>query len=153
MCYLSDTNTFNVCLGHSSHVLLHCISFLQDLSLPYVYFYRDAYSETRLIGRILIFSGRSGRILRWVETPDKKESYFSPLIYTLKNGTDMVIFGTGGETHGGSLYVIKLTDLYYGKIRNALAIYTDKQKGWFQIFIAMSSSKSDSPSQIDYTFG
>eukprot|EP00795_Rhopilema_esculentum_P015250 gene15250-6458_t len=89
----------------------------------------DAYSETRLIGRILIFSGRSGRILRWVETPDKKESYFSPLIYTLKNGTDIVIFGTGGETHGGSLYVIKLTDLYYGKIHNALAIYTDKQKG------------------------
>ena len=67
--------------------------------------------------------------MRWVETPDKKESYFSPLLYTLKNGTEMVIFGTGGETHGGCLYVIQLADLYYGKIDNAVTVYTDPYKG------------------------
>ena len=92
-------------------------------------FYREAYSKKRLVGRIMILSGKSGRVLRWVETPDHKESYFSPLVYTLKNGTDIVIFGTGGETHGGSLFVIPLMDLYYGRIHKAVAIYTDKYKG------------------------
>jgi len=89
----------------------------------------EAYSEKRLVGRILIFSGKTGRVLRWVNTPDGKESYFSPLLYTLKNGTEIVVFGTGGETHGGSLFVIPLMDLFYGKIHKAVAIYTDKYKG------------------------
>ena len=72
-----------------------------------------------------------------METPDGKESYFSPLLYTLKNGTEMVIFGTGGETHGGALYVIQLMDLYYGKIHKAVAIYKDEHKGdqTFVLFI------------------
>ena len=90
---------------------------------------REAYSEKRLVGRILIFSGKTGRVLRWVETPDRKESYFSPIVYALKNGTEVVVFGTGGETHGGSLYIIPLMDLYYGRIDKASAIYTDKYKG------------------------
>ena len=90
---------------------------------------REAYSEKRLVGRILIFSGKTGRVLRWVDTPDGKESYFSPLLYTLKNGTEIVVFGTGGETHGGSLFVIPLMDLFYGKMHKAVAIYTDKYKG------------------------
>ena len=64
-----------------------------------------------------------------METPDGKESYFSPLLYTLKNGTEMVIFGTGGETHGGALYVIHLMDLYYGQIQRAVAVYRDEHKG------------------------
>lgn len=83
----------------------------------------------------MIFSGKNGRILRWVETPDRRESYFSPLLYTLKNGTELVIFGTGGETHGGSLYVIPLMDLYYGRIQRAVSIYTDNYKGNFHSFL------------------
>ena len=98
---------------------------LTDLSLTC----REAYSEKRLIGRILILSGKTGRVLKWVNTPDRKESYFSPLVYTLKNGTEVVVFGTGGETHGGSLYVIPLMDLYYGRIHKAIAVYTDEHKG------------------------
>ena len=68
-------------------------------------------------------------MLTWSETPDKKESYFSPLVYTVGNGTEMVIFGTGGETHGGSLYVMPLKDLYEGRIEKAVSIYKDADKG------------------------
>ena len=71
-----------------------------------------------------------------METPDKKESYFSPLVYTLKNGTEIVIFGTGGESHGGSLYVISLMDLYYGHVHKAVSIYTDNHKGNFACITA-----------------
>ena len=61
--------------------------------------------------------------------PDKKETYFSPMVYTLRNGTDVVVFGTGGETHGGTLYVIQLHHLYRGDINTALPIHKDGFKG------------------------
>ncbi|XP_076350417.1 uncharacterized protein LOC143247003 [Tachypleus tridentatus] len=41
----------------------------------------------------------------------------------------MVLFGTGGETHGGSLWYISLVDLLNGHVEKADKIYTDKYKG------------------------
>ena len=77
--------------------------------------YGIAGSLTRLPGRILIFSGKTGEVLQFVGTPDQKESYYSPQILTREqDGSDFVLFGTGGETHGGGLYVILLSDLYKG---------------------------------------
>ena len=40
-----------------------------------------------------------------------------------------IIFGTGGETQGGSLWVISLSDLRTGRMENARTIYTDCCKG------------------------
>eukprot|EP00106_Octopus_bimaculoides_P010095 XP_014777537.1 PREDICTED: uncharacterized protein LOC106874346 [Octopus bimaculoides] len=86
-------------------------------------------SVFRLPGRIVIFSGKAGNVLRWVGVPDKRESYYSPQVYMLPGGTEMVIFGTGGETHPGSLWRISLSDLYAGKIERAQKIYGDDSKG------------------------
>ena len=77
----------------------------------------------------MIFSGKTGRVLRWVKVPDERESYLSPVIYSQKDGTDMVVFGTGGETHSGSLWVIPLMDLYKGLMETSRRIYTDNYKG------------------------
>ena len=104
---------------------------LRNACWCYCRFFRKPYEEDRMPGRIIIISGKSGKVLKWVKTPDGKESYFSPLVYTLQNGTDLVVFGTGGETTGGALYVIQLHDLYDGKIDLARAIYADKFKGTF----------------------
>lgn len=76
-------------------------------------------SPHRLPGRIIIFSGQTGKVLRWVGVPDKRESYYSPQVYLLPGGKEMVLFGTGGETHPGSLWRISLSDLYAGKIERA----------------------------------
>ncbi|XP_022252488.1 uncharacterized protein LOC106468446 isoform X1 [Limulus polyphemus] len=86
-------------------------------------------SPTRLIGRLLVISGRNGQVVQWVEVPDKKESYYSPQILTHPDGSQLVMFGTGGETHGGSLWYISLADLLNGHIEKADTIYTDKYKG------------------------
>ncbi|GAB1601842.1 protein FAM234B-like [Argonauta hians] len=86
-------------------------------------------SVHRLPGRLVIFSGKDGKVLRWVGVPDKRESYYSPQVYMLPGGTEMVIFGTGGETHPGSLWRISLSDLYAGKIERAEKIYGDGSKG------------------------
>ncbi|XP_052803386.1 uncharacterized protein LOC128233645 [Mya arenaria] len=86
-------------------------------------------SEYRLSGRILLMSGRTGHVLQWLGVPDGRESYYSPQVYTWPDGSRLVLFGTGGETHGGSLWVIKLNDLIRGDIKKARALYTDKFKG------------------------
>ena len=86
-------------------------------------------SPERLVGRLLIFSGKTGEVLRWVRTPDERETYFSPAIYTKKDSTELVLFGTGGETHPGGLYVVPLIDLFHGLIENSKLIYKDDYKG------------------------
>lgn len=45
----------------------------------------------------MIVSGKTGEVLQAVGTPDQKESYYSPQILTYPDGTDYVLFGTGGE--------------------------------------------------------
>ncbi|KAG8180040.1 hypothetical protein JTE90_012884 [Oedothorax gibbosus] len=86
-------------------------------------------SETRLVGRLLVVSGKTGRILKWVQVPDEKESYYSPQILTHPDGSKLLLFGTGGETHGGSLWVVKLKNLLTGEINMAEKVYTDMFKG------------------------
>lgn len=90
---------------------------------------QPAGSPHRLSGRIIIFSGQTGKVLRWVGVPDKRESYYSPQVYLLPGGKEMVLFGTGGETHPGSLWRISLSDLYAGKIERAQRICGDSTKG------------------------
>ena len=39
-----------------------------------------------MFGRILIFSGLTGKVLRWIPTPDRRESYYPPQILTRMDG-------------------------------------------------------------------
>ena len=39
-----------------------------------------------MFGRILIFSGLTGKVLRWIPTPDRRESYYPPQILTRLDG-------------------------------------------------------------------
>ena len=63
----------------------------------------------------MLFDGKTGKVLKALTTPDGRESYYSPVLYK-KRGEDMVLFGTGGETHNGSLWVIRLVDLESGRM-------------------------------------
>lgn len=71
--------------------------------------------------------------------PDERETYFSPVLYHKKDGRDMVIFGTGGETHPGGLWVIPLMNLYLGMVETAEQIYEDKYKGTRKILLLLIS--------------
>ncbi|ESP00009.1 hypothetical protein LOTGIDRAFT_113097 [Lottia gigantea] len=90
---------------------------------------QDPGSKYRLSGNIMLFSGKTGQVIKTIGVPDKKESYYSPQIYSQKDGTQIVLFGTGGETHGGSLWRITLNHLIKGQIYKAKRIYTDNFKG------------------------
>lgn len=41
----------------------------------------------------------------------------------------MVVFGTGDETHAGSLYVVELKDLLEADLKNAKKLLTNSKKG------------------------
>ena len=56
-------------------------------------------SETRLAGKLVFLSGRTGKVLSWSWVPDGKESYYSPIVYTRHDGSTVVLFGTGRQ-HG-----------------------------------------------------
>ncbi|KAK2157696.1 hypothetical protein LSH36_186g01066, partial [Paralvinella palmiformis] len=75
-----------------------------------------------------LIAGRVG--VSWVDVPDGRESYYSPVLYTRRDGTDVVLFGTGGETHPGSLWYIALDDLYHGDIDKAQQIIHNPYKGF-----------------------
>ena len=68
-------------------------------------------------------------VLMSYPTPDNAETYFSPVIYVSKNGTSLVVIGTGGETHSGGLYVIQMEKLYKGQMDQAIKIDSKNGKG------------------------
>ena len=62
--------------------------------------------------------------------PDNKESYYAPHIIGI-SGKEHVVFGTGGETIGGSIFIAPLEEfLEEGSLQNANAIVSDSLKGF-----------------------
>lgn len=55
-------------------------------------------------------------------------------MYLSQNGTQLVVFGTGGETHSGGLFVIQLKKLIQGLVNQAIKIASKKGKGIFFYF-------------------
>ena len=80
-------------------------------------------------GKLIFVSGNSGKILKAFPTPDHAETYFSPVVYLSRNGTQLVVFGTGGETDSGGLFIIQLKKLFQGLVNQAIKIASKKGKG------------------------
>lgn len=97
-------------------------------------------SPARISGKLLFFSGKTGMVLKSVTTPDAAETYCSPVIYLTKNGTEMVVFGTGGETHSGHLYAVQLSKLYKGELEQAVILASNSGKGRFYTFCIFLTS-------------
>ncbi|XP_069123099.1 protein FAM234B-like [Argopecten irradians] len=76
---------------------------------------KEAEDHDRSAGRLLILSGATGESVgqRYLKMPDSKETYFSPVMYTCQDGSQYILFGSGGETIPGDLMVISLPDLYH----------------------------------------
>ena len=70
--------------------------------------------EPRAAGYVAAISGADGAVLAVHETPDGNESYASVVVYERPDGREWVIFGTGGETHGGAAYRAPVESLLDG---------------------------------------
>ena len=61
---------------------------------------------------LLTISGRTGqKLMDRVLTPDGRESYMSPVHFSFADGTEVILFGTGGETLPGSLWAVTLSSI------------------------------------------
>ncbi|MEO6686986.1 MAG: VCBS repeat-containing protein, partial [Dyadobacter sp.] len=89
------------------------------------------YDPKRPPGELVILSSASGKLLAEAMMPDGKETYMSVSVSKhFKNEDYRVIFGTGGETIGGSLFVGSLKDILAGNLSAAVKIATSPDKGF-----------------------
>ncbi|TVQ98853.1 MAG: hypothetical protein EA398_12820, partial [Deltaproteobacteria bacterium] len=75
----------------------------------------------RPAGHIVLLSGASGDVIHRIEVPDGAETYMSLVRYQ-RAGTDWLLFGTGGETHAGSLWRVPLASVLAGTLDDAVEL-------------------------------
>src|SRR5690606_19421369 len=87
--------------------------------------------EGRVAGILLIIDSRSGSIIAGDTMPDGMESYMSPLAFRQKDDEEYsIIFGSGGETFGGNLYLAKLSDLRNQQLSRAQVLASEEGHGF-----------------------
>lgn len=86
----------------------------------------------RPTGRVLLVSARTGKLLHMAFVPDGRETYCSPLLtnFGRPGGPLAVVFGTGGETLPGHLYVAPFDDVRAGRFTRAVAVDSGRRKGF-----------------------
>ena len=87
--------------------------------------------EDRYPGVLMIFDSKTGVILAADTMPDGKESYMTPLCF-LQPGAEeyTIVFGTGGETIDGHLYLATLSDLKNQQLSNAQILASENGHGF-----------------------
>lgn len=81
-------------------------------------------------GVLMLMSLADGRILAADTMPDGQESYMSPLYFEDENKVGRIVFGSGGETFSGNLYIGELTELLNQKISKAKVIASEIGHGF-----------------------
>lgn len=92
-----------------------------------------SYTDTvgRPAGNIMLISGKNGNVIAQIETPDGQEAYMAPVVHDFNNDSKLqVIFGSGGETMSGALWVIKLEDLLNENNKRAQRLAFTGKKGF-----------------------
>ncbi len=90
------------------------------------------FNTDRAAGRLAIISSATGKVLAEASMPDNKEIYMSVAIDFSQNdpGTSRIIFGTGGETVPGNLFVGTIGMILKGDLSAATQIATGPKKGF-----------------------
>ena len=103
---------------------------LEDLLTAYGgYVNAPAWQEERPVGYLMVFSSASGKVLAQAPMPDGKETYMSPVVFS-QGARQKVLFGTGGETVAGGLYLTTLGDLLDNDISEEVLLFAGEHKGF-----------------------
>ncbi len=99
-------------------------------------------------GHLMVISGLTGNLLAKAVVPDSAEIYCSPIVLDVQNnGTQWVLFGTGGENLGGSFWACPLLDLINTQsLLGSINLVTDPNKG----FIAPTSVHKTQDGSFDF---
>ncbi len=80
-------------------------------------------------GMLMILDATNGTILARDTTPDGEETYCSPVIVN-QDGTKFVIYGTGGEDDGGSLWKVSLNQLMQNDLSGSIKLMSHPDQGF-----------------------
>ena len=87
--------------------------------------------KERYPGVLMLFDSKTGEILAADTMPDGKESYMSPIAFSQPDSDEiLIVFGSGGETLNGNLYLTTLSDLLSLNLRDARIIASEKEHGF-----------------------
>jgi hypothetical protein len=95
-----------------------------DHSLP-------MWETNRPPGHLMVISALTGNLIAMAMVPDEGETYCSPLVVDLQgDGNLWVLYGTGGESLGGSFYTVPLSDLLNNTLENSIQLATHPDRGF-----------------------
>ena len=87
--------------------------------------------DDRYPGVLLVVSGANGEVIAAATMPDKAETYMSPVILEEDGAEEFrIIYGSGGETFGGHLYEVGLSDLMRNDLSNSKVILARENHGF-----------------------
>ncbi|MRI01125.1 PQQ-binding-like beta-propeller repeat protein [Kriegella sp. EG-1] len=87
--------------------------------------------KNRFPGVLMLFDTKSGEILAASLMPDGKESYMSPVYFQQpKTNEQFIVFGSGGETVSGNLYLTTLSNFIDDKLSQAKIIGSEVSHGF-----------------------
>ncbi len=92
----------------------------------------NPYSKAnRYPGVLMLLDSKTGNVIAADTMPDGKESYITPLCFTQPGSNELfIVFGTGGETIDGNLYISTISQLLLKKLSSAKVIATEKGHGF-----------------------
>ena len=106
-------------------------------------------SSERYPGVLMLLDAASGEVLAADTMPDGKESYMSLLCLESPGSKELhIIFGTGGETISGNLYITTLEDLKAAKLNRAKVIASEETHGFIAPPVLADISRDGIPDII-----
>lgn len=106
----------------------------------------EPYDSNRAVGHLVILDGLNGELISRAPMPDGKEIYMSvSVLPNTSNSTKNVIFGTGGETIGGGLYLTSIEEVLNGDLSNSIKLDSSKTKGFVGPAVWVDITKDDIP--------
>ena len=90
------------------------------------------YSEVdRFPAVLMLLDSKTGNVIAADTMPDGKESYVTPLCFSQPGSKELfIVFGTGGETIDGYLYISTVSQLLSKKLSEAKVIAREKGHGF-----------------------
>lgn len=91
----------------------------------------EPHDPNRSVGHLVILDGRNGELISRAPMPDGKDTYMSVAVLPGKSPEyKNMVFGTGGETLPGSLFVCSLADIRSGDLSGAIKLDRSATKGF-----------------------